>query len=83
MAKRLQDDIDGMYEDIKENYLTLTVAELTDLLMEERHDEQSENDLVEDWLNFCDGEFLCPVEERRNREIDEAWERYKDERIND
>lgn len=55
--KRHIDDIDGMLEDIRKVYLGHSKAELIDIIMDLNHTDQDENDLMMDWLNFCDGEL--------------------------
>ena len=55
--KRKIDDIDGMLEDIYNTYLGHSKSELVNIIMEINHNDQDENDLMIDWLNFCNGEI--------------------------
>jgi hypothetical protein len=72
MTKRLIDDIDGMLDDIRETYSNHSKQELIDIIMDLNHNEQDENDLIEDWQQFCMGEIIDSETEKRNVQIDMA-----------
>ena len=55
--KRKIDDVEGMLDDIRETYFNHSKAELIYIIMEINHNDQDENDLMIDWLNFCNGEI--------------------------
>jgi hypothetical protein len=56
-VKRKIDDIDGMLQDIRDTYYNHSKWELIDIIMDINHNDQNENDLMIDWLNFCNGEI--------------------------
>lgn len=68
--KRDKEDFDGMLDDIRQTYYSHSKSELIDIIMDLNHNEQSDDDLLEDWINFCNGEI-----------IDDSLNQYKDELI--
>lgn len=54
--KRHFEDFDGMEDDLRDLYLSMSKGELVDIIMEHRHDDQNINDFVSDWMTFTGGE---------------------------
>lgn len=55
--KRHIDDIDGMYEDIRESFFNWNKAELIDFIMEQCFQDTSEEIIKINWENIIKGEL--------------------------
>lgn len=74
--ERLRDDLDGMLEDLLESYMNCSKYELAQMIVEYRYQNCSDDDIVEDWVNFCDGKVLDKPSDRMLR--DYAMEYHND-----
>ena len=56
--KRLITDLDGMIEDLKERYYDRSIEDLVADIIELKYGGSDDNDIIEDWQSFCNGEII-------------------------
>lgn len=58
MFERKIDDLDGMYDDIKESFLNWNKIELVEFILERHYQDMDDDDLIEEFKWHCGGKII-------------------------